>query len=156
MTAATESTKRKLALPQLAKELGNVSEACQITGSRLDTFYEVRRTSQVGGVGALMEQHRGPNGAHPNRVAPQIEEKILAFSLEHPTGGDQRVSNELRVQVANVNPSGVRCVWLRHDLETRYKCPMRVETHGQDETVVLVTSRFACSSATPTSFRCAT
>ena len=53
MTAITESTKRKLSLLQLAEELGNVSKACKIMGYHRDTFYEVRRAFQVGGVAAL-------------------------------------------------------------------------------------------------------
>jgi len=137
MTATTESTKRKLSLLQLAEELGNVSKACKIMGYHRDTFYEVRRAFQVGGVGALVEQRRGPKNAHPNRVAPEIEEHILALSLEFPTYGAQRTANELRLREVNVSPSGVRGVWLRHDLETRYKRLMRLEIHAQDETVVL-------------------
>ena len=55
MTANTEGTKRKLSLLQLAEEIGNVSKACQIMGYQRDTFYEVRRAFQVGGVAALVE-----------------------------------------------------------------------------------------------------
>ena len=40
-------------------------------------FYEVRRAFQVGGVGALVEQRRGPKNPHPNRVAPEIEEAVV-------------------------------------------------------------------------------
>jgi len=137
MTATTESTKRKLSLLQLAEELGNVSKACKIMGYHRDTFYEVRRAFQVGGVGALVEQRRGPKNAHPNRVAPEVEEQVLALSLEFPTYGAQRIANELRLREVNVSPSGVRGVWLRHDLETRYKRLMRLEAHAQDDTVVL-------------------
>ena len=137
MTATAQSTKRKLSLLQLAEELGNVSKACKIMGYHRDTFYEVRRAFQVGGLSALVEQRRGPKNAHPNRVAPEIEEHILALSLEFPTYGAQRIANELRLREVNVSPSGVRGVWLRHDLETRYKRLMRLELHAQDETVVL-------------------
>ncbi len=137
MTTVTQSTKRKLSLLQLAEELGNVSKACKIMGYHRDTFYEVRRAFQVGGVAALVEQKRGPKTPHPNRVVPEIEESILALSLEHPTYGAQRIANELRLREVNVSPSGVRGVWLRHDLETRYKRLMRLEAHAQDETLVL-------------------
>ncbi len=85
MTATTESSKRKLSLLQLAEKLGNVSKACQIMGYHRDTCYEVRRAFQVGGVAALVEQKRGPKSPHPNRVAPEIEERILALCLERPT-----------------------------------------------------------------------
>ncbi|WP_018233308.1 IS481 family transposase [Thioalkalivibrio thiocyanodenitrificans] len=137
MTAVTESTKRKLSLLQLAEELGNVSKACKIMGYHRDTFYEVRRAFQVGGVGALIEQRRGPRNPHPNRVAPEVEEAILALCLEFPTYGAQRIANELRLRDVNVSPSGVRGVWLRHDLETRHKRLLRLEARAQEDTFVL-------------------
>jgi hypothetical protein len=40
-------------LLKLAEELQNVSKACQIMGYHRDTFYEVRRAFQIGGVTAL-------------------------------------------------------------------------------------------------------
>ena len=81
MTAVPESTKRKLSLLELAKELDNVSKACRIMGYHRDTFYEVRRAFQLGGTQALFDERRGPRGPHPNRVAPEIEDKILDYSL---------------------------------------------------------------------------
>lgn len=137
MSALTQSTRRKLSLLQLAQELGNISKACRIMGCHRDTFYEIRRAFQVGGVQALVETKRGPRGPHPNRVAPEIEERILDYSLASPTHGSQRVSNELRLQGVEVSPSGVRGVWLRHDLETRHKRLLRLEHHAQDETLIL-------------------
>ena len=70
---------------------------------------------------ALVEQRRGLKNPHPNRVAPETEKQILALSLEFPTRGAQRIANELGLREVNVSPSGVRGVWLRHDLETHYK-----------------------------------
>ena len=106
MPAITESTKRKLSLLQLAEKLGNVSKACRIMGYHRDTFYEVRRAFQVGGVAALVEKKRGPRSPHPNRVAPEIEERILALCLEHPTWGAQRIANELRLTGVNIKRHG--------------------------------------------------
>lgn len=85
MTALSQSTRRKLSLPKLAEELGNVSRACQLMGYHRDSFYEIRRAFQVGGVSALVEQRRWPRGPHPNRVAPEIEQKILDYALERPS-----------------------------------------------------------------------
>ncbi len=50
MTATGHSTRRKLSLLQLAEELGNVSKACKLMGYHRDTFYEVKRAFQIGGV----------------------------------------------------------------------------------------------------------
>ena len=117
MTALSQGIKRKLSLLQLADELGNVAKACRIMGFHRDTFYEVRRAFQVGGVAALVEARRGPRAPHPNRVAPEIEAEVLKYCLNRPTHGAQRVSNELRLAGIEVSPSGVRGVWLRNDLE---------------------------------------
>jgi hypothetical protein len=95
VTALSQSTKRKLSLLQLADELGNVARACKVMGYHRDTFYEVRRAFQMGGVAALVENRRGARGPHPNRLAPEIEAKVLDYCLHRPTHGAQRVSNEL-------------------------------------------------------------
>ena len=54
-------------------------------------------------------------------MAPEIKARVLACCLERPGHGAHRVANELRLQGLTVSPSGVRGVWLRHDLERRVK-----------------------------------
>jgi transposase InsO family protein len=154
MTALSQSTRRKLSLLQLAEELGNVSKACRLMGYHRDTFYEVRRAFQVGGVAALVEKQRGPQAPHPNRVEPEVEEKILAYALEHPTHGQQRVANELRLQGLNVSPTGVRSVWLRHALETRHKRLLRLEQQMQEDTYVLSEEQIELLERHSVDFRC--
>ena len=154
MPAATESTKRKLSLLQLAEELGNVSKACKIMGYHRDSFYEIRRAFQVGGTAALVEEKRGPKNPHPNRVSPEVEEKILAYALEHPTHGSDRVSNELRLMDINVGATGVRGVWSRHNLETRTKRLLRLEREVQDNAFVLNEAQIALLERHSVDFRC--
>ena len=155
MAALSQSTRRKLSLLQLAQELGNVSKACRLMGYHRDTFYEVRRAFQVGGVQALVEQRRGPRGPHPNRVSPEIEARILAYGLDHPTHGAQRVANQLRLDGITVSPSGVRGVWLRHDLETRLKRLLRLEQAvAQDTTLVLAEEQVRLLERHRVDFRC--
>ena len=141
MTALPQSTRRKLSLLNLAEELGNVSKACRIMGYHRDSFYEIRRAFQVGGTAALVEQRRGPRGPHPSRVSPEIEAAILQYALERPTWGQNRIANELRLKGHQVSPGGVRNVWLRHELETRYKRLLRLEAVAQDQTIVLSTEQ---------------
>jgi hypothetical protein len=64
MAALSHSICRKLSLLQLAEGLGNVSKACQIMGYHRDSFYEIRRAFQRGGV-SLVEQKRGPRCPYP-------------------------------------------------------------------------------------------
>ena len=56
-----------------------------------------------------------------NRAAPEIEARIVAFSLEQPAFGQIRVANEMRKLGFSISPAGVRGVWSRHDLETMLK-----------------------------------
>ena len=117
-----QSTQRiignKLGLLNLAEELGNVSRACQMMGVSRDTFYRYKSAREDGGVEALLDRtKRKPNPK--NRVEPQIEQAVLDFALEFPAHGQVRVSNELRKQGVFVSPSGVRSIWLRHQLQSR-------------------------------------
>ena len=154
MSTLPQSTRRKLSLLELAAELGNISKACKIMGYHRDTFYEVKRAFQVGGVAALLEKKRGPRGPHPNRIAPEIEEKVLEYALERPTHGAQRVANELRLRDISISSGGVRGVWLRHDLETRHKRLLRLEREAQDETFVLSEKQIELLEKHSVDFRC--
>jgi len=53
-----------------------------------------------------------------NRVAPEIEQAVIALALEPPAWGQVPVANELRKRAHSITAAGVRCVWQRHDLET--------------------------------------
>jgi transposase InsO family protein len=154
MTALSHGTRRKLSLLHLAEELQNVSKACKIMGFHRDTFYEVRRAFQVGGVAALIEQRRGPRQPHPNRVSAEIEAQILAYGLEHPTHGCERVANDLRLRGTHVSPSGVRGVWLRHTLETRTRRLLRLEQHARAATFVLSDEQLRLLERHSVDFRC--
>lgn len=107
--------KNKLGLLNLAQELGNVSKACKIMGLSRDTFYRYQNALEAGGLEALVEKsRRKPN--QKNRTDEATEAVVVAFALEHPAYGPLRASNELRKQGVFISPSGVRCVWLRHEL----------------------------------------
>ena len=134
---AAESAKCKLLLFQLVEELGSVSQACHIMGYHRDTFYKVRRAFKVGGIAALVEKKRGPKGPSPNRVAPEIEQQILALCLEYPTWSAPRIAGELRLKGVGVSPSGVYRVWLRNNLAHRHQRLLRLEKEAQKGTIML-------------------
>ena len=107
--------KHKVGLLNLAEELGNVSKACQIMGLSRDIFYRYKSAVEDGGVEALLERTR----RHPNlknRVDLETEDAVVAFAIEYPAHGQVRVSNELRKQGVFVSASGVRSIWLRHEM----------------------------------------
>ncbi len=116
MTTNEKVARRKLSILELAKDMQNVSKACQVMGYSRQQFYEIRRNYQTFGAEGLMDKLPGPRGPHPNRVSEEIEEAILAHSLEYPTHGPVRVAQELALKGIQVSSGGVRGVWSRHDL----------------------------------------
>ena len=48
----------------------------------------------------------------------QIEQAIVEMAMEQPAYGQVRVANELTKRGLFASPTGVRSVWLRHDLQT--------------------------------------
>ena len=107
--------KHKVGLLNLADELGNISKACKVMGVSRDTFYRYKEAVDEGGIDALLDKNRRvPNVK--NRVEPAVESAVIAYAVEQPAHGQVRVSNELRKRGVFVSPSGIRSIWLRHDL----------------------------------------
>ena len=127
MTTKEKVARRKLSLLDLANEMDNVSKACRIMGYSRQQFYEIRRNYQTYGADGLIDRLPGAKGPHPNRVSPEIEEAILAHSLDHPGHGALRVSHELMLQGVQVSSGGVRGVWSRHELLTKHQRLLRLE-----------------------------
>ena len=108
--------KHKIGLLNLAEELSNVSKACKIMGLSRDTFYRYKAAVENGGVEALVDKNRRkPN--IKNRVDEVTESAVVAYAIEQPAHGQVRASNELRKRGIFISPSGVRCVWIRHELK---------------------------------------
>lgn len=52
---------------------------------------------------------------------------VVELALAEPGWGQVRAANELKKQGIFLSPAGVRCVWLRHDLENIKKRLKAVE-----------------------------
>jgi transposase InsO family protein len=141
-TVNQSAIKHKIGLLNLAQELGNVSKACKMMGFSRDTFYRYQHAKEEGGVEALFEANRRKPNVR-NRVEQHIEDAVCKMALDQPAFGQTRVSNELRKEGLFISPAGVRCVWMRHDLESFKKRLKALEAKVAEEGILLTEAQLA-------------
>jgi Winged helix-turn helix len=119
MTKDQKIIRAKVGLLELAKQLGNVSQACKMLGYSRDSFYRFKELYDTGGDLALAEMSRR-KPILKNRTPPEIEAQIVALSLEQPAYGQVIMACPFRLRpllgAARSTPH------LEYRLESAYPC----------------------------------
>src|SRR5512134_1314591 len=106
------------------------------------SFYRFKDLYAKGGEAALIEMSRRvPNPK--NRIAEAIERRILELTVEQPAWGHTRMANELAKEGIRVSPTGVRGVWVRHDLNTMAKRLKALEAKVAQDGLILTEAQLA-------------
>ncbi len=134
--------KPKLGLLELARQPGNVSQACKVMGYSRDSLYRFRERYEQGGEEALMDLSR-KKPILKNRVPEHVERAVIELAIENPALGQKRASWELQQKGIMVSSSGVRSIWLRNDLETMKKRLKALEARAAQEGILLTEDQMA-------------
>ena len=89
----------------------------------------------------MEKSRRQPN--LKNRVDEATEKAVIEFAIEFPAYGQLRASNELRKRGIFVSPSGVRSIWLRHQLESKKHRLRELEKRSAELGLVLTEAQVA-------------
>lgn len=100
--ADTKLAQSRLSVLELAKELGNVAEACRQRGLDRTSFYEWKRRFQTQGFEGLKDLppiHK----SHPQTTPPETLERIKDLALAHPAYGCNRHEAMLALEGVRVS-----------------------------------------------------
>src|SRR5260221_11571201 len=123
MTQEQKIIRAKVGLLELARQPGNVSQACKMMGYSRDSFYRFKELYDKGGELALQEiSRRKP--ILKNRTPAEIEQAVVEMAIEQPAWGQVRVPEALkRGGVPTFRPA-LRGGGRRHDV-TAIKHPLK-------------------------------
>ena len=141
MTPQQYIINRKMNILELGETLGNISLACRRLGVSRQHYYDIKKAIDQEGLEGLLEKSRSVPRVG-NRVAPEIEKKVLDYALHFPTHGQVRAANELKkkgIQISAVG--GIRSIWLRHDLQVKSLRLKRLEAWAAENKNILTEDR---------------
>jgi len=134
--AATKVARQRLNVLQLAQELGSVSKACKQGGMDRTSFYEWKRRFQTHGLEGLKDLPPVPK-SHPQTTLPEVQERIAALALQHPTRGCNFLSDQLALEGITVSAPTVQSILNKRGLGGRYERLLALEEQALDHQIEL-------------------
>ncbi len=92
---------QRLSVLELAETLGNVSEACRQRGMTRTQFYEYKKRFAEHGLAGLKDLPPVAK-SHPFTTPVEVQERIVALSLERPKWGCVKLSDYLKLEGVSV------------------------------------------------------
>ena len=118
MTPAEIIYQRRVRLLDLARELGNVAEACRSFGVSRTRYYEWKSLAERFGLEALMPKaRRAPQ--LPNATPTHVVAELLTLAVVEPTIGCRQYADRLGDQGYSIAPSTVQRHLAAHGLGRR-------------------------------------
>lgn len=142
MNATDKVAQHKLSVLELARTLENVSEACRQRGVSRTQFYEYKRRFQTHGIEGLRDLppiHK----THPFTTPPEIVEKIIALSFEHPAWGCIRLSSWLKLEGISVSSPTLQNILIKHQMGSKYERLLKLEEKVAQKTIELTPEQVA-------------
>ena len=152
MLAEVKLAYQRLSILELAEALGNVSEACRQRGMTRTQFYEYKKRFQTHGLEGLKDLppiHK----SHPQTTPPEVQEQVIALSLEHPQWGCVKLSDLLRLRGVSVSSPTVQNILIKQGLGQKYDRLLEVERRHLEEGLELTAEQLAALEKNNPCFR---
>jgi hypothetical protein len=140
--ADTKLAQSRLSVLELARELGNVAEACRQRGLDRTSFYEWKRRFQTQGFEGLKDLppiHK----SHPQTTPGPVVERIKALALEHPAYGCNRHEATLALEGRRVSAITIQKILNDHGLGTRIDRWLALETANAGKAIEITSEQAA-------------
>lgn len=113
MKSVEEEIKKKIRFLELAKEIGNITEAARITGYSRVTYYFLKKIYDLQGEEGLRQHLCGRE-----RLIEGIENKVLEIVKLFPKLSSIGISNELKIRNIKISNGSVHTILKKYNLNT--------------------------------------
>lgn len=146
-TSERKLAQRRLSALELAKALGNVSEACRQRGISRSRFfvppkggYEYKKRFQTHGLEGLVDLppiHK----THPQTTPPAAIKKILDMAIGHPMWGRHRLSDQLKLIGILVSGITIQKILDKNGMSNQYDRLLKLKEQASGHKIELTSEQ---------------